>query len=67
MPHFVDDQSVSVARYVRFSEQIRTLLGHVKVEGRVFDRCDSTDDAVSKILEERGCKVTTNYAHRLRV
>ena len=46
-------------------DRVRVMLERVKFEGCVLDRCGSTHDAVSKILEERRCKVIANDAsHR---
>ena len=40
------------------------LLEHVLIVGSVLDGCGSRSDAVSHILSERGCLVTTNDVNR---
>ena len=37
---------------------------HVHIKGSVLDGCGSCSDAVSHILSERGCLVTTNDVNR---
>ncbi|CAN0261279.1 unnamed protein product [Pylaiella littoralis] len=40
--------------------QVRVLLEHVDVRGKVLDCCGSRRDAPSRLLTERGLCVTTN-------
>ena len=40
--------------------KVYSLLKHVQIEGSVLDGCGSRGDAISHVLSERRCSVTTN-------
>ena len=47
------------------NHKVHSLLKHVQIEGSVLDGCGSRGDAISHILSERGCSVTTNDINRM--
>ncbi|CAM9254279.1 unnamed protein product [Pylaiella littoralis] len=53
-------QPSPLGRYPSSSFQVRVLLEHVDVRGKVLDCCGSRRDAPSRLLAERGLCVTTN-------
>lgn len=40
--------------------QVKALLSHVDVAGRVLDACGAADGAVSTVMKAHDLKVTTN-------
>ena len=47
------------------NHKVYNLLEHVQIKGSVLNECGSRTDAVSHILSERGCLVTTNDVNRM--
>ena len=47
------------------NHKVYSLLEHVQIRWGVFNECGSRTDAVSHILSERGCSVTTNDVNRM--
>ena len=47
------------------NHKVYNLLEHVQIKAGVLNECGSGTDAVSHILSERGCLVTTNDVNRM--
>ena len=47
------------------NHKVYNLLEHVQIRGSVLNECGSGTDAVSHILSERACLVTTNDVNRM--
>eukprot|EP00752_Nemacystus_decipiens_P013905 g12342.t1 len=58
-------QSSKTGRYPSTTFQVRSLIQHVEVKGRVLDCCGATHDAVYTVLTAGGLRVTNDLDPRL--